>query len=181
MTPPLHPDSGISAVVLTVIRVVQVPPAERTAPRLPPLAEGEGVPLILARYSVTTHVEGLPEGEGAIAVGAFDNLIHNRVRHIFHLLFPRIVSSRPRGRGRGEGVQNSLICRSHFPIPHGQRPEEGRGRRFVRTIAHGTGNSRDLYVHWVLHGPMRGMGLGRGMGGGMGRCMRGVIATVCLA
>ena len=68
----------LTAVVLTVIRVIKVPPAERTAPRLPPLTEREGIGLVLTCHSVTSHVEGPPEGEGAFAVGAFDYLIHYR-------------------------------------------------------------------------------------------------------
>ena len=68
----------ILTMILTVIGVVKISPAERTAPRLPPLTEGEGVGLILAGHGVTSHVEGLPEGEGAFAVGAFYNIIHYR-------------------------------------------------------------------------------------------------------
>lgn len=71
-----------SVITLTMIhiilRIIKVPPAERTTPRLPPLTEGEGVLLVFARYSITAHVEGLPEGEGAFAVGAFYDLIHYR-------------------------------------------------------------------------------------------------------
>ena len=106
MIPPLHPDSGISAVVLMVIGVVQVPSAERAAPRLPPLTEREGVLLIFACDSVTTNVKGLPEGEGAIAVGAFDNLVHNRVRHIFISLSPVSYPHIP-GGGGGRRVEEA--------------------------------------------------------------------------
>lgn len=66
------------AVVLMVIGVIKVPPAERTAPRLPPLTEREGICLVLAGYGIASHVEGLPEGEGAFAVRAFYNIIHYR-------------------------------------------------------------------------------------------------------
>ena len=66
------------AMVLTVIGVIKVPPAERTAPRLSPLTEGEGIRLIFTGHGVTSHVEGLPEGEGAFTVRAFYDVVHNR-------------------------------------------------------------------------------------------------------